>query len=152
VIALFYGTNRSKGVLRSAGWSHCHGGVKTYAELFMNNGLDSIYYDQGREMVTGRQGDRGRFRVVTLRNIAVTGPYMHDARFESLEDVLDHYSDHLITGHGISPFLENRMGTSGQHNRLTVQEKKDIISFLHMLTDTTFLRDERFSNPFLKIL
>jgi cytochrome c peroxidase len=124
-----------------ASCSHCHDGPKTYGELFHNNGLDSIPKDAGREKITGQQYDRGRFRVVTLRNIELTAPYMHDGRLKTLEEVVDHYSDHIVSSATLSPFLQDRQP-------LTPMEKKDLLSFLRMLTDSSFITDPKFSNPF----
>lgn len=150
-IALFYGRPNAQGNIRSAACSHCHGGPQTYSELYMNNGLDSVYKDPGREAITGQDYDKGRFRTVTLRNIALTAPYMHDARFKTLEEVVDHYSDHLVKSKYLSPFLQNLSGgTANSQMNLTINEKKDLIAFLHMLTDSTFIQDRRFSDPFEK--
>lgn len=124
-----------------ASCNHCHEGPKTYSELFHNNGLDSIPGDTGREKITGQKYDRGRFRVVTLRNIALTAPYMHDGRFLTLEEVIDHYSEHIVSSATLSPFLENNL-------HFTATEKKDLFSFLRMLTDSSFITDPKFSNPF----
>lgn len=118
---------------------HCHGGTKTMIELFHNNGLDSTFADAGREDFTKSTNDKGRFRVATLRNIAVTAPYMHDGRFKDLKEVLDHYGDHIVESPTLSPFLGRE--------KLTEQEKEDIISFLHTLTDNDFITDPRFSDP-----
>jgi cytochrome c peroxidase len=131
-IEIFYG---------KGGCGHCHGGPKTYSELYHNNGLDSVSRDPGREKITGQAYDRGRFRVVTLRNIALTAPYMHDGRFGTLEDVVDHYSDHIVSSVTMSPFIRGNLN-------LTAVEKKDLLSFLRMLTDSSFITDPRFSNPF----
>jgi cytochrome c peroxidase len=131
-IALFYG---------KASCSHCHEGPKTYGELFHNNGLDSVPRDPGRETITGQTYDRGRFRVVTLRNIGLTAPYMHDGRFPTLEEVIDHYSDHIESSATLSPFLRDNL-------KLTAEEKKDLLAFLKMLTDSAFITNPKFSNPF----
>lgn len=137
--------------IRGATCGQCHGGPKTFSELFHNNGLDSILKDKGREAITGQDYDRGRFRVVTLRNIALTAPYMHDGRFNTLEEVISHYNEHIIKTSTVSPFLQNNSNTENGHTLdVTVQEKKDIISFLQMLTDSSFITDKRFSNPFSK--
>lgn len=127
----------------AGGCGHCHGGPKTYNELYHNNGLDSLPADKGREALTGQLYDRGRFRVVSLRNIALTAPYMHDGRFTDLRQVLDHYGDHIAGSATLSPFL--KAGGLG----LSETEKNDIIAFLQMLTDSTFVKDKRFSNPFI---
>lgn len=127
--------------------THCHGGVKTYMELFHNNGLDNISKDNGIQAITGIDADHGRFKTPTLRNIALTTPYMHDGRFTSLEQVLDHYSEHLQTKH-LSPFLKevsNKKNSVGL--QLTKHEKKAVITFLNMLTDPSFINNPEFSNP-----
>jgi cytochrome c peroxidase len=130
--------------------AHCHGGTKFFQEVFHNNGLDSIaVLDKGRQEITNDALDNGRFRVATLRNIALTAPYMHDGRFTTLEQVLDHYNEHFH----FSPNLSQELRTShneptGQRLGLTSSEKKDIVAFLHTLTDSTFITNPRFSNPF----
>jgi cytochrome c peroxidase len=90
--------------------------------------------------------DRGRFRVVTLRNIALTAPYMHDGRFRTLEEVIDHYSEHVAASPALSPSLQD---TSRKPIRLhlSVEEKADLIAFLNTLTDSTFITDPRFADP-----
>ncbi|WP_440134643.1 cytochrome-c peroxidase [Chitinophaga sancti] len=125
----------------SGACSHCHGGPKTYSNLFANNGLDSLFKDEGRRTLTDLEGDKGNFRVTSLRNIALTAPYMHDGRFKTLEEVLDHYNEHIISSATLSPFLRRPFTFSAT-------DKSDIIAFLHMLTDSTFTSDPRFSDPF----
>ena len=127
------------------GCSHCHGVPFFTDNLFKNNGLDSVanlqdFKDLGRGEVVGNLYDNGKFRVPTLRNVALTAPYMHDGRFSTLEEVLDQYS---TGGHGV----ENE-DANIQSFTLTEQNKKDLVAFLHMLTDTAFLKNPAFSNPF----
>jgi len=150
-IGLFYGSPTQKSYLRRPSCSHCHGGAKTYEELYMNNGLDSLYQDPGRAGLTGEDYDSGRFRVVTLRNIALTAPYMHDGRFKTLPEVLDHYSDHIIASPALSPFLNSPQMVAGtpEHVSFTKEEKAALLAFLNMLTDSGFIQDKRFSDPFL---
>lgn len=134
--------------IRGANCGHCHGTPKTFIELYHNNGLDAKPRDAGRAGVTGAVGDHGRFRVPTLRNIALTAPYMHDGRFWTLRDVLDHYNDHIQSSATLSSFIEGTSNeTGGKSLLLTNSEKADVISFLHLLTDSTFVNDPRFSNP-----
>lgn len=150
-ISLFYGNPDAVRNLRGAGCAHCHGGPKTYIELYHNNGLDTIPADSGREKVSGQSYDRGRFRVVSLRNIALTAPYMHDGRFNTLEEVLSHYNEHIKRSKTLSPFLQgvgNSNAPDGLTLGLTDREKKDLLAFLQMLTDSTFITDKRFSDPF----
>jgi cytochrome c peroxidase len=134
--------------IRGANCVHCHALPKTFSELFHNNGLDSIAEDRGREDATQQPGDRGRFRVPTLRNISVTGPYMHDGRFKTLNEVVDHYNEHIKASETLSAFvagISNEPG--GKKLSLTSAEKKSLVSFLQMLTDSTFISNPAFSDP-----
>ncbi|WP_234734150.1 cytochrome-c peroxidase [Tellurirhabdus bombi] len=132
--------------VRGGNCAHCHGGPKLYQEVFHNNGLDRIPKDPGRREITGMEQDQGRFRVPTLRNITLTAPYMHDGRFASLEEVLDHYSDHIQASSTLSPEL---MPTDVSRNQMTPQEKQDLIAFLHLFTDQGFITNPAFSDPHL---
>lgn len=127
------------------GCSHCHGFPHFTDFTFKNNGLDSVgalneFKDLGRAEVSQNQFDSGKFKVPTLRNIALTAPYMHDGRFQTLEQVVDQYS---TGGHGVANEDANI-----QKFTLTPQQKSDLIAFLHMLTDTSFVNNPEFSNPF----
>lgn len=134
--------------IRGGGCGHCHGSPKLYMELFHNNGLDSLPRDRGREAITGLVADRGRFRVPTLRNIALTAPYMHDGRFKRLEEVLDHYSDHIRNSPSLSPVFQNMSNEKESRSlKLTSREKRSLLSFLQMLTDSSFINDPRYSDP-----
>ncbi|NIJ52521.1 cytochrome-c peroxidase [Dyadobacter arcticus] len=136
--------------IRGANCGHCHGGVKTFKELFHNNGLDSIAADIGREQFTGQAADRARFRIPTLRNIMLTAPYMHDGRFTTIEQVLDHYSEHIVQSPTLSTFLQDISNEAGGKNlALTKNEKADLAAFLGMLTDSSFISNPAFSNPHL---
>lgn len=143
------GAQPEKGI-RGANCAHCHGGPKTYMELFHNNGLDSIPQDKGIETLTSSPGDVGRFKVPTLRNIALTGPYMHDGRFKTLAEVVDHYSEHIAESASLSAFLRGESNEPGNLSlKLRPEEKRQIIAFLNMLTDSSFITDKRFSDPHL---
>jgi cytochrome c peroxidase len=150
---LFYGNSnfppRSPGAatrIRSAGCGNCHGGPRTFNETFHNNGLDLDPPDSGRAAITRMNYDLGRFRVVTLRNIALTAPYMHDGRFTTLEAVIDHYSDHLQPSPTLSPTLKDT-ANKPINLYLTAGEKADLLAFLNTLTDSTFITDKRFADP-----
>ncbi len=149
-MALFNQTPQPGKGIRGADCAHCHGGPKTYIELFHNNGLDSIPDDTGIAQLTGLPGDIGRFKAPTLRNIALTAPYMHDGRFKTLEEVVDHYSGHIKQSASLSTFLR---GVSNEPDGKTLalhpDEKKAIIAFLNMLTDSSFINDPRFADPHL---
>ncbi|MEN0052226.1 MAG: cytochrome c peroxidase [Mucilaginibacter sp.] len=134
--------------IRGANCGHCHGGPKTYMELFHNNGLDSIPKDAGIAALTGSPADKGRFKVPTLRNIALTAPYMHDGRFKTLAEVVDHYSDHILESASLSSFLRGESNeVGGKSLKLQPLEKKQIIAFLNMLTDSTFINNPEFADP-----
>ncbi|MBK7963976.1 MAG: cytochrome-c peroxidase [Bacteroidetes bacterium] len=106
---------------------------------FRNNGLDqSFANDPGRAKITTLPQDSGLFRVPSLRNIALTFPYMHDGRFKTLMDVLNHYDSGIQMSSTLDPLL-----TSGSIP-LTLQEKNDVISFLNILTDYSFIQNNRF--------
>lgn len=116
------------------------------SKFYSNNGLDESYTDKGVGAITGFSTEMGTFKVPTLRNIAITAPYMHDGRFATLSEVIDHYS----TGIKNNPNLgsELRQGGSAKQMNFTAQDKEDLIAFLGTLTDEKFRTDVRFSNPF----
>lgn len=149
-IQLFSRGTRMETNTRGGNCLHCHSIPKTFSETFHNNGLDQIPLDYGREDFTQLPEDRARFRVPTLRNIAVTGPYMHDGRFQSLQEVLDHYSDHIMPSATLSPFIAGVTPQQINKLALTPEEKQDIINFLLMLTDTDFINNPEFSDPSLR--
>lgn len=151
-MALFQNAPNPQKLIRGANCEHCHGGVKTFKELFHNNGLDSTFSDNGRQNFTNQAEDKGRFRVPTLRNIMLTAPYMHDGRFQRIEQVLDHYNEHILESATLSSFLRDVSNeTNGKKLMLTKSEKTDIISFLSMLTDSAFITNPEFSNPHLTL-
>lgn len=147
-LKLFSSLPQPENGIRGAGCVQCHGGAKTYIELFHNNGLPIDERDLGRFEITQNAIDKARFRVPTLRNIALTAPYMHDGRFKTLENVLDHYNEHIENVSNLSPFLKNNTNEkNGKSLALTAQEKQDIIAFLHTLTDSSFIQNPAFANP-----
>ena len=120
--------------------STCHSGINFTDDAYHSTGLDYRYWDTGLENVTHNPQDNGKFLTPTLRNIALTEPYMHDGRFTALIQVLEHY---------------NR---GGQHNptqdtlvrrlHLSHSQMEDIVAFLGSLTDSSFVQRKDFSNPF----
>lgn len=127
--------------------AHCHSGANFENDLYMNNGLDddASFTDDGRMKVTMDATDRAKFKVPTLRNIELTPPYMHDGRFNTLEEVVDHYNSGLVNSSTIDPALENTRATG---LFLTAQDKADLVAFLKTLTDNDMTTDSRFSSPF----
>ncbi|WP_129351204.1 methanobactin export MATE transporter MbnM [Sorangium cellulosum] len=151
---------------------HCHGGFNlsdsvahegtTFEEvMFHNTGLYNIdgngAYPPGNAgvyEVSGQATDMGRFRSPTLRNIALTAPYMHDGSIETLEGVLDHYA---AGGRTIESGPYAGVGSENRYKselirgfELTAEEKADMIAFLESLTDEEFLTDPRFADPWVE--
>ena len=125
--------------------NHCHVDPLFTTLAFENNGVEVVtgleaYQDKGRGAITGNVYDNGKFRVPTLRNITLTAPYMHDGRFQTLEEVIDHY---VSGGH----FSEN-VSPNVRELNLSAADKADLLAFLYTLTDTTFVHNPAFSNPF----
>jgi cytochrome c peroxidase len=115
---------------------HCHGGPLFQSQTFANNGLDDSVTDAGREKITGKPADRGKFATPTLRNVALTAPYMHDGRFNTLEEVIEHYS----TGMKRSPTLDPNLAKHPVEGmRLSKEDKSALVAFLKTLTDEHFV-------------
>jgi cytochrome c peroxidase len=110
---------------------------------FRSNGLavDPLLNDTGRAHITSEAQDRFKFKTPSLRNIAKTAPYMHDGRFNTLQECLDHYANVKPNLVNLDPLLQNS-GLS-----LSAQDKQDIIAFLNTLTDYKLLADRRFADP-----
>lgn len=147
--------------LRGGNCIDCHSqfltsGFSTRLDGFSNNGLDDEEHLQpGLQSVTGDPAHRGRFKVPTLRNIALTAPYMHDGRFATLEEVLHHYNGGIRKSSTLSPLIAeaDNQGAGSQEGislHLTEAEQGAIIAFLHTLTDNDFVTAERFSDPFVR--
>ena len=139
------------GTLRGGNCGDCHSGDLQTNHTFSNNGLDAAPADQGLGLQTGLNTDNGKFRVPSLRNIALTAPYMHDGRFATLEAVVSHYNEHVaLNSPNIDPLLLNTTNDPAQRSLtldLTADEKAKIVAFMRTLTDTTFTHDPRFARP-----
>jgi len=105
---------------------------------YRSNGLDAQPEDEGRKGVTGKPEDHGLFRVPSLRNVALTSPYMHDGRFTKLEQVLDHYDRGVAKSAALDPLLAKGIP-------LNPQQRRELLSFLNTLTDQQFINDVRFA-------
>jgi cytochrome c peroxidase len=112
---------------------HCHGGALFTDHDFHNNGL-STTDDVGLEKVTGMASDRFKFSTPSLRNVALTAPYMHDGRFATLEEVIDHYNSGFVRNETLDPNLAKHPQGLG----LTDADKKALVAFLKALTDPAF--------------
>jgi cytochrome c peroxidase len=116
---------------------------------FANNGLDEATgADQGVGGISNNSSEMGAFKVPTLRNVELSAPYMHDGRFATLEEVVDHYS----TGIKNHPNLHFELKANGQAKKFnfTAQQKADLVAFLKATTDEHLLTDVKFSDPFLR--
>jgi cytochrome c peroxidase len=115
---------------------HCHGGALFTDHQFHNNGLDATNAaDPGRFKVTGRESDRNKFSTPSLRNVELTAPYMHNGRFQTLEEVVDHYSEHIQRSATLDPNLAKHPD-GGLH--LSSADKQALVAFLKTLTDDQF--------------
>lgn len=110
-------------------------------------GLEANPVDEGVARVTGNATDKGKFKIPSLRNIALTAPYMHDGRFETLEEVIDHYSEGIEESENLDPRLRNQDGSARKFN-IPKTEKRAIVAFLNSMTDPHMIGDPKFSNPF----
>ncbi len=123
--------------------THCHSLGSTFSDFgYKNNGIDSIYTDAGRYRITLNPLDSGKFKTPSLRNIAVTAPYMHDGRFTTLQQCLDHYNTNFHYSKHLDPAIA--ISVKG---RLTAQDMTDIIAFLGTLTDEEFMNNPDFKKP-----
>ena len=126
--------------------SNCHETATFSGDQARNNGLDAVSTDLGVGGVTGRGEDAGEFKVGSLRNIALTGPYMHDGQFSSLREVVAFYNN----GVQDNPNLDNRLERGGRPIRMNLNpnEIDALVAFLNTLTDEIFISDPKFSDPF----
>ena len=123
---------------------HCHDGPLMHVNLFSNNGLDATFTDDGRYLVTGNTNDLGKFKAPTLRNIELTAPYMHDGRFQTLDEVIMHYSFGIEQSATIDPMIEFAHLGGVQ---LDPQERDLLKTFLKTFTDYEFINNPDFRAP-----
>jgi cytochrome c peroxidase len=151
-----------------AGCVACHGGITFTDAEWLGTGARPVdvpmhveglynvdgaggypFADQGLATQTGRAEDAGRFRAPTLRNVAVTAPYMHDGSLATLAEVIDHYADPFAldaSGNRVAP--NPRRDAAARDIDLTAGERADLLAFLEALTDEAFLADPRYADPF----
>lgn len=124
---------------------HCHGGDNFENDRYLNNGLDvdTDFVDFGRELLTGLAVDRAKFKVTSLRNIELTPPYMHDGRFNTLEEVVEHYNQVKN-----SSTLDGSFGPQMPGGlQLSTEDKAALVAFLKTLTDYEMISDPRYAKP-----
>lgn len=148
---LFFDTVGGIAFGETAHCSHCHDGPLLNANRYENNGLTEVetlndFPDKGRGEVTGSILDNGKFRAVSLRNIALTAPYMHAGQFNTLREVVEHYNSgvHFAENITLGSVIPPEQGGLGLDD-----DKIDaIVAFLHTFTDTTYYSNPAFRNPF----
>ena len=135
---------RGQLIFENSSCFHCHADFLLTDNSFRNNGLPFDPSDPGLGAVTGKAEDMGKFKVTTLRNIAYTAPYMHDGRFKTLEEVVEHYNSGISFGvPNLDPFLIT--ATSGMG--LSAQQKADLVAFLKTMTDESLLTNPAYAKP-----
>lgn len=141
--------NRGKEIYLSpaGGCAACHGTETFTAPNEKNNGLDMATVDRGFGAVTGNTAMDATFKSTSLKNVELTAPYMHDGRFNTLEEVVEHYSTGVKNHPNLSPQLKLPNGQPRLLN-LSPQDKAALVAFLKTLTDATIATDVKFSNPF----
>ena len=127
---------------------HCHSVPMTTDQMFHNIGLDATFNEtnSGRFLVTNDEADLGKFKTPTLRNVAKSSPYMHDGRFKTLKEVIEHYN----TGVEHSATLDPIMSKPGKEFGLKLDDydKYALELFLKTLTDTLYTNNPAHSDPF----
>lgn len=140
------------------GCAFCHIPPTFNMPLAMNNGLELQSKDRGLGALKRPPNDPltpsndGKFKAPSLRNIALTAPYMHDGRFKSLEEVVEHYSAGIRPHENLGLAFDEtdrEKGTSGF--KFNAEQKAALVEFLKTLTDLEFTRDPKFSDPFVRV-
>lgn len=122
---------------------------------FADIGLDKNPVDVGVFRVSGNTADKGKFKIPSLRNVALTSPYMHDGRFETLDEVLNHYSEGIKDSDNLDTRLRqadtsNSSTVAAKQFHIPAADKQAMIAFLNSLTDLGITTDPMFSSPFKK--
>jgi len=146
------------------GCSHCHNGENLggapipgtgggyfgnpEAANAANIGLDVVYEDKGIKEITGSETLDGAFIIPSLRNLSFTAPYMHDGRYATLEEVVEHYNSGIQPSVALDHNLVNTVTATPVQMNMTAAEKAALVAFLKTLSDPSITTDVRFSNPF----
>jgi len=128
---------------------HCHGEAGNplfTTNLFYNNAKDIVFNDpDDRYAVSGKQEDKGAYKAPSLRNLLFTSPYMHDGRFQTLEQVIDFYSEGLKWSPYASPLMKHAHDGGLM---LNPSQKADLLAFLKALSDSSFVTNPKHQDPF----
>lgn len=130
--------------------NQCHMTTNFFMRMASNNGLELDYSDEGVGAITGDTNDMGLFKVPSLRNLGFTAPYMHDGRFNTLEEVIVHYNGNIVQHENLGDQLTQNFDIGGVPIELamTDEEVAAMVAFLHTLDDELFVTDPRFGDPF----
>lgn len=130
--------------------SACHGAnMSVSPRSIANNGLEIDYEDKGVGNITLNEEDDGKFKVPFLRNITLTAPYMHDGRFATLEEVIEHYNSGIKPHPNLDEALRDPQNPAyPKRLNLSDDEKDALIAFLRTLTDRELMADAKFADPF----
>ena len=142
--------NRGKEIFLTpqiGGCAGCHGTETFTAPTEKNNGLDMVTVDRGVGGITNNTNMDGEFKSGSLRNVELTAPFMHDGRFTTLEQVVEHYSTGVKAHPNLSPQLKLPNGNPRLLN-LSVADKAELVAFLKTLTDTHMTIDPKYADPF----
>ncbi|MCD6018699.1 MAG: cytochrome-c peroxidase [Bacteroidetes bacterium] len=146
-------------IFQNKGCAGCHAGnnLRGWNDLsFANIGLDYDYPDKGMGALTADASQNGVFKIPSLRNVALTAPYMHDGRYATLEQVVEHYNSGIIYNPTLSPQLKKMDPITYQPMNEAVKmnmsddDKRCLVAFLKTLTDYALITDPKFSDPFKK--
>ncbi|WP_306643651.1 cytochrome-c peroxidase [Sanyastnella coralliicola] len=130
--------------------NQCHMTVQFYTPGTANTGLDENYADGGAGDVNGNPNDHGKFKMVSLRNLGYTAPYMHDGRFATLEEALEHYNSNIVAHPNLDDRLTYELTTGGTPIVMNLSESdiEALVAFLHTLDDPYMITEEMYANPF----
>jgi cytochrome c peroxidase len=123
---------------------HCHGNILATDQRFHNVGADPANADPGLGATTGIATDRGKFKTPTLRNVALTGPYFHNARYTTLRQVVEHYNNGVSGVANLDPLIR----PAGVGLGMTPGQIDTLLAFLLTLTDSSFVNDTSLASPF----
>ncbi len=144
-------------LFQSIGCANCHSGrnLRGWNDVgFENIGLDAVYTDKGMGSLLSDPAMDGVFKIPSLRNVGLTAPYMHDGRYKTLEEVVEHYNSGIVFSPTLSyqlrkhdPITYQPLDEAVTFN-LTDENKKCLVAFLKTLTDYSLVADTKFSNPY----
>lgn len=134
---------------------YCHMGPAHVGDSMKNNGLDLVYADKGKAEWSGNPKDNALFKPPSLVNIELTAPYMHDGRFASLEEVVDHYNENIKSHPNLNfrlttEDIDGTVGGTPLKLELSQEQKDALVAFLKTFTDEDVAKDEKYSDPFVK--